>query len=116
MAVPLNKLQQRVFKVFYRDYQNAETVASTSPNSMLSMAIPELADQVLQHADSFIGIIDASDTILLMYLDDDETQVTMEVVFPNDSDGYSEIFDYQSALCKINELPAQFDIDWLREE
>ncbi len=112
MAKPLHKIQQRVFKVFYRDELNGQAVASTNPQSMLLMNIPELAERILQHADSFIGIIDTNDTILQLYLDG-EDQVMLEMIFPNAVEGHVEPYAYQDALRKINGLPAQFSLAWL---
>lgn len=114
MAVPLNKLRQTVYKVFYRDYVRDEVVSSTQPTSMLGEKIPELAQRVLQHADNFIGIYDQKDTILQAYLDDDEQQVEVELIYPEGQGEYSRTLPYDEAFSILQNLPPVFNKDLLQ--
>ena len=114
MAIPLNKLRQTVYKVFYRDYVRDEVVSSIEPTSMLGEKIPELAQQVLQHADNFIGIYDQNDTILQAYLDDDEQQVEVELIYPEGRGEYSRTLSYDEAFNILQSLPPIFNKDLLQ--
>jgi len=103
------KSRQRVFRVFYRDYVNDVAVSSAQPESMLADRIAPLAESVLQHADNFIGVIDANELVLQLYLDDDESSVFVELLYPEGKGMLRLNMPWEQAVALLTGLPEAFD-------
>ena len=103
------KSRQRVFRVFYRDYVNDVAVSSAQPESMLADRIAPLAETVLQHADNFIGVIDANELVLQLYLDDDESSVFVELLYPEGKGMLRLNVPWEQAVALLGGLPESFD-------
>jgi hypothetical protein len=103
------KDKQRVFRVFYRDYVNDVVVSSAQPESLLAERIAPLAESVLQHADNFIGVIDSNELVLQFYLDDDESSVFVELLYPEDKGMLRLNMPWDQAVALLTGLPEAFD-------
>ncbi len=99
----------KVFAVFYRDYVNDVVIPSSRPEELDAARIRPLAEQLLQHADNFLGIVDASDLILHAYLDDSEQRVTLELLYPESGGAMRLTLEREAALHVLADLPLQFD-------
>ena len=101
------------FRVFYRDYVHEAAIPSTAPEPLAADRLAPLAEQVLQHADNFIGVVDPKDVMLQAYLTDDESAVILELIHPESSDCLRIETDFGRAYEIFETLPAEFDADVL---
>lgn len=95
------------FRVFYRDYANAVSISSAQPEPLAAERVAALAERLLVDADNFLGIVDASDTILQCYLIDD-ARVTLELVYPEASGCLRLTLPRDEALAMLDRLPETF--------
>lgn len=99
----------RVFKVFYRDYVNGVSISSMRPESLAADRVAPLAEALLQHAENFLGVVDANDLVLQAYLDDDEQSVFLELLFPENQGLMRLNLSWSDAVELLGALPAEFD-------
>ena len=102
----MEKISQ--FKVFYRDYVNGVSISSASPEALGGDRIPALAEALLQHADNFLGIVDVNDQVLQVYLDDDEQNVFIELLYPEGQGALRLKLPWIDALQVLTGLPEAF--------
>jgi len=107
MSMPEDR--QRVFRVFYRDYVNDVSISSAQPESLLAERIAPLAEAVLQHADNFIGVVDANELVIQLYLDDDESSVFVELLYPEGKGMLRLNMPWDQAVAMLAKLPGEFD-------
>lgn len=100
---------QRVFRVFYRDYVNDVSISSAQPESLLADRIASLAETVLQHADNFLGVVDANEMVIQLYLDDDESSVFVELLYPENKGMLRLNMPWDEAVSLLADLPQEFD-------
>ncbi len=98
-----------VFRVFYRDYVNDVSISSARPESLAAERIAPLAETVLQHADNFIGVVDANELVLQLYLDDDESSVFLELLYPEGQGMLRLNLPWEQAVAVLRDLPEAFD-------
>ena len=101
--------KQRVLRVFYRDLEHGSAVSSLQPESLLADRIVPLAERILQHADNFIGVVDAADVVLQAYPGDNPDSVILELVYPDDQGVLRREMPRAEALALLSELPEAFD-------
>jgi hypothetical protein len=99
----------RVLRVFYRDYDNAVSIASSQPESLLASRIVPLADRLLVKEDNFLGVVDRNDVILQCYVADDLGALTLELVHPEASGCLRLTLPRDQALQCLDGLPELFD-------
>ncbi|MCB1803184.1 MAG: hypothetical protein KDI82_15940 [Gammaproteobacteria bacterium] len=99
---------QRRFRVFYRDYANEVSISSAQPESLAADRVAPLAERLLVDADNFLGVVDASDTILQCYLADDPGQVTCELVYPEATGCLRCTMSLERSLALLGGLPEAF--------
>lgn len=100
---------QRTFRVFYRDYLNASAISSSAPEPLPAERVAPMADTVLQHTDNFFGVADKDDAIFQLYLDDDESSVIVELLYPESRGMLRRRMPREQALALLTELPDPFD-------
>jgi hypothetical protein len=99
----------RELRVFYRDYANDVTIASTRPESLQASRIVPLADRLLIAADNFLGVIDRNDVILQCYVDEDPADITLELVYPEATGCLRLTLPRDQAFDLLDRLPELFD-------
>lgn len=99
----------RIFKVFYRDYVNGVSISSMRPESLAADRVAPLAESLLQHAENFLGVVDANDLVLQAYLDDDEQSVFLELLYPENQGLMRLNVSWAEAVELLGSLPAEFD-------
>lgn len=99
----------RVLRVFYRDYDNAVSIASSQPESLLASRIVPLAEHLLVKGDNFLGVVDRNDVILQCYVADDPGALTLELVHPEASGCLRLTLPRDEALQCLDGLPESFD-------
>ena len=107
MAAPGER--QRVFRVFYRDYVNDVAISSARPESLSAERIAPLAETVLQHADNLLGVVDANELVIQLYLDDDESSVFVELLYPEGGGVLRRNMPWEEAVALLARLPEEFD-------
>ena len=55
---------EHAYRVFYRDYVHQVSISSTQPEPLAAGRLGALAEQLLQHADNFLGVVDDQENIL----------------------------------------------------
>lgn len=96
------------FRVFYRDYANKVSISSAQPEVLAADRVAPLARRLLVDADNFLGIVDATDTILQCYLNDDGSQVSCELVYPEASGCLRLVLPKEQALALLEGLTETF--------
>ena len=96
------------YKVFYRDYEKNISISSSNPEVLNVNHIKLLAENLLQHADNFLGIVDKNDLILQAYLDDDEQNIFLELIFPERKDFLQTRLKWSDAFDLLSNLPREF--------
>ncbi len=109
MSTVSGKQAQRVFRVFYRDYVNDVAISSAAPESLLAERIAPLAETVLQHADNFLGVVDTNELVMQLYLDDDESSVFVELLYPEGKGMLRRNMPWEQAVALLRALPEEFD-------
>ncbi|MCB1772959.1 MAG: hypothetical protein KDI88_05045 [Gammaproteobacteria bacterium] len=104
---------QRSLRVFYRDYVNAVTIASSQPESLSADRVSALADRLLVSEDNFIGVVDRNDVILQGYVDDDGDCIVLEMVYPEATGCLRLALPRADALDLLGDLPDVFDASLL---
>lgn len=100
---------QRSFRVFYRDYVNDVAVSSAAPETLAADRVGPLAEALLQHADNFLGVVDRNELIVQAYLDDDEQQVFLELLYPENQGLMRLCLNWAEAVELLAALPDEFD-------
>jgi hypothetical protein len=100
---------QRSFRVFYRDYVNGVAVPSSAPETLAADRVGPLAEALLQHADNFLGVVDRNELIVQAYLDDDEQQVFLELLYPENQGLMRLVLNWADAVDLLAALPDEFD-------
>jgi hypothetical protein len=100
---------RRILRVFYRDYANDLSIASTHPEPLPADRLVALADQLLVAGDNFLGVIDANDVILQAYAGDDSSTITLELIYPEATGCLRLTLSRQEALDRLDRLPEHFD-------
>lgn len=100
--------QEVMYRVFYRDYVNQVSVSSSAPEPLPASRVAALAEALLQHADNFLGVCDAQETILQAYLSDDEQSVLLELLYPESSGVLRLSMSWADAVELLSDLPAEF--------
>ena len=98
----------KLFKVFYKDYVNDVSIKSSEPGELSGDRIAPLAEVLLQHADNFLGIYDGKDTLLQAYLDDDEQTVFLELQYHEQQGCLQLKLPWADAFDILASLPAEF--------
>lgn len=101
--------RQRAFRVFYRDYVNDVAISSANPESLAADRIAPLAEIVLQHADNFIAVMDANELAIQLYLNDDESAVRVELLYPESGGMLRLGMPREQAMALLANLPDEFD-------
>ncbi len=96
-----------VFRVFYRDYANEVAISSAQPEQLAADRLAPLAQHLLTSEDNFLGVVDASDTILQFYLD--AGKIVVELLYPDTAGCYRSHMVEDAALALLARLPAAFD-------
>jgi hypothetical protein len=96
-------------RVFYRDYVNSVSISSAAPEPLALDRVGPLADRLLHSCDNFLGIVDSSDTILQCYLDDDQQNVILELVYPEATGCLRSRMLRAQAMSFLQALPASFE-------
>jgi len=96
-----------VFRVFYRDYANEVVISSAQPEQLAADRLAALAGHLLVSEDNFLGVVDASDTILQLY--PDAGKIVVELVFPDTAGCYRSRMTREDAMELLTRLPAAFD-------
>lgn len=99
----------RVLRVFYRDYDNAVSIASSQPESLLASRIVPLAERLLVREDNFFGVVDRNDVILQCYVADEPGALTLELVLPEANGCLRLTLPRDEALQCLDGLPELFD-------
>ncbi len=99
----------RVLQVFYRDYTNGVTIASTQPESLQASRIVPLADRLLVAADNFLGVVDRNDVILQCYVSEEPADITLELVYPEATGCLRLTLPREEAFDLLDRLPELFD-------
>jgi hypothetical protein len=100
---------RRSLRVFYRDYANRVSILSSAPESLSTDRIVPLAERLLSASDNFLGIVDRSDTILQCYVDNDDSDVTVELIYPEANGCLRTQLPRAAALAMLDKLPESFD-------
>lgn len=95
------------FRVFYRDYANDVAISSAQPEQLDADRLASLAGHLLGSEDNFLGIVDASDSILQLYLD--AGKIVVELVYPDTTGCYRSRMSEDEAMALLGKLPAAFD-------
>ena len=96
-------------RVFYRDYVNDVSIASTAAEPLDTARVAPLAETLLTAPDNFLGIIDAADAVLQCYLAEQPGDVVLELLYP-ETEGYLRIvLPRPEAMARLTDLPEQFD-------
>jgi len=101
--------ERPVFRVFYRDYVNGVAISSSAPEALAGERLGPLAETLLQHADNFLGVVDANELVLQAYLDDDEQSVYLELLYPEGQGVMRLQLSWADAVELLDSLPAEFD-------
>lgn len=96
------------YKVFYRDYEHDVSIPSHKPESLLAERVAPLAQKLLQYPDNFLGIQDDNDIILQCYLDDDEQNLILELMYPESPNCLRTILSVNDGLELLARLPKEF--------
>jgi hypothetical protein len=109
--------KQRDFDVFYRDYRHNVSISSASPEPLDAKRLAPLAEKLLESPDNFFGVVDKVNTILQLYLDDEnggaKPLVVVELLFA-DRQGYLQAkLSLQEAMALLDRLPDEFSNDLL---
>jgi hypothetical protein len=99
---------EHTYRVFYRDYVHDVSISSTQPEPLAAGRLGALAEQLLQHADNFLGVVDDQENILQLYLDDDEQLVLVELVAPEGGGCLRQSMSCESAYALLERLPRVF--------
>jgi len=99
----------RSLRVFYRDYVNAVTIASSQPESLAVDRVSALAERLLVSEDNFIGIVDRNDVILQGYVADDGDGIVLEMVYPEATGCLRLALSRVDALALLADLPDVFN-------
>lgn len=109
--------KQRVFEVFYRDYRHDVAISSAAPEPLDAKRLAPLAEKLLESADNFFGVVDAHNSILQFYLDDEaagpEPVVVVELLFAEQPGYYQADMSLADALDLLGRLPDSFDSELL---
>jgi hypothetical protein len=100
---------QHLLRVFYRDYANGVSIASTQPESLPADRMLALADRLLVPGDNFLGMVDRNDVILQCHVADDPAEVTLELVYPEATGCLRLTLPREQALDRLDDLPVSFD-------
>lgn len=104
---------EQLYRVFYRDYVHGVAISSTRPEALAASRLTALAEQLLQHADNFLGVVDDRDNVLQLYLDDDEQQVLVELLSPEAAGCLRARMSFERAYALLDDLPPAFGEDLL---
>jgi len=99
----------RSFRIFYRDYLNDIAISSLQPESLPAERLAPMAETVLQHADNYFGVVDAEEAVLQLYLDDDESSVIVELLYPESQGMLRRSMPIEQAFALLADLPDPFD-------
>ena len=99
----------RTFRVFYRDYRNDVSIASSQPESLPVSRVVPLAQRLLVSAENFLGIVDRNDVILQCYAADDLDKLMLELIYPEASGCLRLTMQREQALDLLGHLPDVFD-------
>jgi hypothetical protein len=109
--------KQRVFDVFYRDYRHNVAISSANPEPLDAKRLAPLAEKLLESADNFFGVVDKGNTILQLYLDDENGGATplvvVELLFAEQPGYLQAKLSLQEALALLERLPDEFSNDLL---
>lgn len=101
--------EARVLRVFYRDYVNDVAISSANPEPLPADRIGPLAEIVLQHADNFIAVMDANELVIQLYLNDAESAVQVELLYPENAGMLRLDMPWEQAISLLADLPDEFD-------
>lgn len=104
---------QRVVQVFYRDYVNDVSIRSSEPESLLLGRLVPLAEQLLQSADNFLGVVDRDDVVLQCYVGDGPDAIVLELVMPEQRGCLRLTLPRAEAMSRLRDLPERFDESYL---
>jgi len=97
---------ERSFKVFYCDFLRDLSISSSKPEPLAAGRLVPLAEQLLVAEDNYLGVVDANDAILQLYLSGKEMMV--ELIFPESSGILQSRMPVEEALALLENLPDPF--------
>jgi hypothetical protein len=100
---------EHVFRVFYRDYAHAVSIASSQPEALVAGRVRPLAERLLDHPDNFLGVVDRHDTILQVYSGEEPGWLVLELVYAEATGCLRLQLARSEALERLATLPAEFD-------
>lgn len=106
---------EHLYRVFYRDYVHGVAISSSAPEPLAASRLKALAEQLLQHADNFLGVVDDQENILQLYLDDDEQRVLVELLAPEERGCLRLAMRCEAAYDLLGRLPPVFAAGMLPE-
>lgn len=109
MSSVASSTKPRSLRVFYRDYPNEIAISSLQPEPLAAERVSPMARTVLQHADNFFGVVDSEEAILQLYLDDDESSVMVELLYPESQGMLRRRMSLEEALSLLSDLPDPFE-------
>lgn len=96
-------------RVFYRDYGNDVSIASTAAEPLAVARVVPLAEALLSGPDNFLGIMDTEDAILQCYVSDQPDDVVLELLYPETDGCLRIVLPRAEAMARLADLPEQFD-------
>ena len=104
---PRTAMEQGNFQVFYCDFVRDQAISSSRPEPLAAERLRPLAETLLVAEDNYLGVVDAADTILQLYLSGRE--MTVELIFPDSQGVLQARMPVEEALALLERLPETFD-------
>lgn len=101
--------REPIFRVFYQDYHGGMAVSSAQPERLGRSHLRPLAESLLAAEDNYLGVIDAEEQILQLYLADEPGKVQLELLYPEGEGMLWVRLDRTEALALLDRLPEHFE-------
>ncbi len=100
-------MADRSFPVFYCDFLRDLSISSSKPELLAADRLVPLAEQLLVAEDNYLGVVDANEVILQLYLSGRE--MVVELLFPESTGILQKRMPVEEALVLLENLPDEFD-------
>jgi len=104
-------MSRRAFDVFYCDFLRDLSISSSKPEPLAAERLVPLAEQLLVVEDNYLGVVDANEVILQLYLSGSE--MVVELIFPETTGILQKRMPVEEALQLLDTLPETFSEELL---